>query len=365
MKSFSKAIYAGFATLALSLSLSAQAVVEEIVARVNDSIITKSDLQRSREQLQQEIKQDKTPNPDLEFATREKNLLRDLIDQKLLVQEAKDQGISVENDVIKRLDEIRKQNNLESMEDLEKAAKDQGISFEDFKDNMRNTMLTQRVIGSEVGRRIQLTPAEVTAYYNEHKQDFKQPESVRLSEILVSTEAKPNSPAPDPNAAEAKAKSVLEQIKGGAKFEEIAKKSSDDASAAQGGDLGFFKRGDLSPEIEKLVYAMQPGQTSDVIRTKQGFILLKVTEHKPEGFMAQKDAEEQIQEKLYYEKLQPAVREYLTHLREDAYIDIKPGFVDSGASKNQTKPIVTAANTENKSGESGKKTKKKKKLGVF
>jgi peptidyl-prolyl cis-trans isomerase SurA len=365
MKSFPKAVYAGFATLALSLTLTAQTVVEEIVARVNDSIITKSDLQRSREQLQQEIKQDKASDPDREFTAREKNLLRDLIDQKLLVQQGKELGISVENDVIKRLDEIRKQNNLESMEDLEKAAKDQGISFEDFKDNMRNSMLTQRVIGSEVGRRIQLTPTEVTAYYNEHKQEFKQPESVRLAEILVSMEAKPNAPAPDVNAAEAKAKSLLEQIKAGAKFEDVAKKSSDDASATQGGDLGLFKRGDLSPEIERVVYAMQPGQTTEVIRTKQGFIILKVTEHKPEGYMTQKEAEEQIQEKLYYEKLQPAVREYLTHLREDAYIDIKPGFVDSGASKNQTKPIVTAANAANNSGESGKKAKKKKKLGLF
>jgi peptidyl-prolyl cis-trans isomerase SurA len=362
MKSFSKAISVGLGTLALAAALSAQTIVEEIVARVNDAVVTKSDLQRSREQLQQELKQVKVPDADREFASREKNLLRDLIDQKLLIQEAKDQGITVENDVIKRLDEIRKQNNLESMEDLEKAAKDQGISFEDFKDNLRNSMLTQRVISQEVGRRLQLTPAEVAKYYNEHKQEFKRPEMVRLSEILVSTEAKPNAPAPDLNAAEAKAKSLLEQIKGGAKFEDVAKKSSEDSSAAQGGDLGGFKRGDLSAEIENVVFPMQVGQVTDVIRTKQGFIILKVTDHKPEGFMTEKEAEEPIQERLYYEKLQPAVREYLTHLRENAYIDIKPGFIDTGASKNQTKPVVTAAND---SSNDDKKTKRKKKLGLF
>jgi peptidyl-prolyl cis-trans isomerase SurA len=355
-----------FPILALALvstALSAQTIVEEIIARVNDGIITRSDLQRSRDQLQQEIKQGRNPGNE-DFATREKNVLRDLIDQKLLVQRAKDEGITVENDLIKRLDEIRKQNNLESMEDLEKAAKEQGVSFEDFKDNMRNSMLTQRIIGQEVGRRIQITPAEVAKFYADHKAEFKSPESVHLAEILVSTEAKPNAAKPDEAAAEAKAKSLLDEIKVGAKFEEVAKKSSDDASAAQGGDLGVFRKGELSPELETVVYALQPGQTTDVIRTKQGFIILKVIEHKPEGVLSEKEAENDIQERLYYEKLQPAVREYLTQLREEAYIDIKPGYVDTGASPKQSKPIVTASSAT-PGPEGTDKPKRKKKLGVF
>lgn len=353
----------------LATSLHAQTIVEEIIARVNDGIITRTDLQRSRDQLQQDLKQGhSTQNED--FASREKNVLRDLIDQKLLVQRAKEDGITVDNDVIKRLDDIRKQNNLDSMEALEKAAKDQGISFEDFKDNMRNNMLTQRIIQQEVGRRIQITPAEVAKFYEDHKAEFKSPESVRLGEILVSTEAKPNGSAPNEAQAEAKAKSVLEQIKGGAKFEEVAKSSSDDASAAQGGDLGFFRKGELSPELETLVYGLQPGQTSDVIRTKQGFIILKLLEHKPEGVLSEKEAEEQVQERLYYDKLQPAVRDFLTQLREESYIDIKPGFVDSGASPKETKPIMTpASNATGEQGDKAKqssdKPKKKKKLGVF
>jgi peptidyl-prolyl cis-trans isomerase SurA len=349
----------------VSASLSAQTIVEEIIARVNDGIITRSDLQRSRDQLQQDIKQGRSSNTNEDFATREKNVLRDLIDQKLLVQRAKDEGLNVDNEVIKRLDEIRKQNNLDSMEDLEKAAKDQGVSFEDFKDNMRNSMLTQRVIGQDVGRRIQITPSEVAKYYEEHKAEFKSPESVHLAEILVSTEAKPNAAKPDEAAAEAKAKSLLDEIKAGAKFEDVAKKSSDDAaSAPQGGDLGVFKKGELSPELETLVYALQPGQTTDVIRTKQGFIILKVLEHKPEGMMTEKEAENEIQERLYYEKLQPAVREFLTQLREESYIDIKPGYVDTGASSKQSKPVVAAA-SDTPGAEGSDKPKRKKKLGIF
>jgi peptidyl-prolyl cis-trans isomerase SurA len=344
-------------------SVSAQTIVEEIIARVNDGIITRSDLQRSRDQLQQDMKQQQNPTED--FPTKEKNLLRDLIDQKLLVQQAKEEGISVDNELIKRLDDIRKQNHLESMDDLEKAAKDQGVSFEDFKENMRNTMLTQKVIGQDVGRRIQITPTEVTKYYEAHKAEFKAPESVRLAEILVSTEAKPNAPAPDAAAAEAKAKGLLEQLKGGASFEELAKKSSDDPnSAPQGGDLGVFHKGDLAPELESVVYALQPGQMTDVLRTKQGFIILKVLEHKPEGVLSEKEAENEIQERLYYDKLQPAVREYLTQLREQAYIDIKPGYVDTGASPKQSKPVVTTASAT-PGPEGTNKPKRKKKLGVF
>jgi peptidyl-prolyl cis-trans isomerase SurA len=347
---------------AASLPVHAQTVIEEIIVRVNDSVVTRSDLQRARDQLQQEMKQGNKSDDNRDFATREKDLLRDLIDQKLLVQRGKDDGITVDNELIKRLDEIRKQNNLESMEDLEKAAREQGVSFEDFKEQLRISMMTQKVVSQDVGRRINITPTEVHAYYEKHKDEMKVPEMVRLAEILVSTEPKPNAQPVDPTAAEAKAKSLLEQLRGGAKFEELAKKSSDDASASQAGDLGYFKAGDLAPELEKVVFAMKPGDVSDPIQTKQGYILLKVLEKKAPGVMTEKEAENQIQERIYYEKLQPAVRDFLTQLREEAYIDIKPGFVDTGASAKQSKPIMAEAIAD--PGEQ-KQNKPKKKLGVF
>jgi peptidyl-prolyl cis-trans isomerase SurA len=400
------------------LPASAQTVVEDIVARVNDQIITRSDLQRSREQLKSEMKQQLGAEADQKFPAKEKDLLRDLIDQQLLVQRGKDMGVSADNDVVKRLDEIRKSMNLESMDDLEKAAQQQGISFEDFKNNMKNSIITQRVIGEEVGRKIQTPPSEIAQYYEQHKKEFERPEQVVLAEILVSTEppkpaadqpkpaadgarpavdpAKANAEAPTPTstktepansgntaagapqkaaeaspqdeaargaAAEAKANELLAEIRKGAKFDEVAKKSSDGPTAAQGGDLGAFKRGALAKELEEKVFAMKTGDVSDVIRTKQGYIILKVVEHQTAGIPPQKEVESQIQESIYYEKLQPALRAYLTKLREDAYVDIKPGFVDTGASPNQTKPIVVAS--AGSTGEQQQKKKKKKKLLVF
>lgn len=343
-------------------------MVEEIIARVNNQIITRSEYVREKEQLKQEVQQQEPGNADKAYAEREKDVLRGLIDQDLLLDKGKDLGITADTDLIKRLDEIRKQMNLESMEDLEKAAQAQGVSFEDFKQNLRNSIITQKVIGQEVGSHIQVTKDEEQQFYDQHKDELQQPETVRLSEILVSTPkaapADKNAAAdPDPQqlaAAETKAKELLEQIQKGAKFEEVAKKNSDGPTAAQGGDLGEFKRGVLSKELEDKTFAMKPGDVSEVIRTKQGFVILKVTEHTQPGVPPLKAVEPRVQEALYMEKLQPALRDYLTKLREEAFIDIKQGYVDTGASAKQTKPVETTVKEP-----SAKKLKKKKKFGVI
>lgn len=361
--------------------LVADTVVEEIVARVNGDIVTRSEFQRSRQQLVNEAKDKYGPQADQMVASKEKDVLRDLIDQALLVQKGKDLGITGDTELIKRLDEMRKQMGLDSIEDngtgtsLQKAAEEQGVSWEDFKQNTKNQIVTQQVIGREVGSRLQITEADIKKFYTDHQKEFDEPEQVRLSEILVSpTPVMRGEDPSDPKkkqdlpatpeqlaAAEQKANDLLNQIKGDAKFEDVAKKSSDGPTAAQGGDLGYFKRGSLAGELETKTFAMKPGEMTDVIRTKQGFIILKVTEYHAAGLVPLKDAEPQIQEALYVERIQPALRAYLTKLREEAFIDIKPGYIDSGASPNQTKPIMTAAVAD--SGTAAKK--KKKKLGIF
>jgi peptidyl-prolyl cis-trans isomerase SurA len=252
---------------------------------------------------------------------------------------------------------------LDSMEELEKAAQSQGISFEDFKQNLRNQIITQQVIGKEVGSRLAINKEDEQKFYDEHKSEMEQPETIRLSEILVSTEAKPNDSTDEAQqlqAAQAKAEDLLAQIRKGAKFDDVAKKNSDGPTAAQGGDLGEFKRGTLAKELEDKTFTMKPGDVSDVIRTKQGFVILKVVAHHNAGVPALSEIEPRIQDALYMKKLQPALREYLTKLREDAFIDVKTGYVDSGASPNQTKPVETAAKEPG-----AKELKKKKKFGLF
>ena len=342
-------------------------VVEEIIVRVNNSIISLSDLKRSQEQLKSESeKQD--PSTSAENRPQEKDLLRDLIDSRLLAQKAEELGISADTDVIKRLDELRKQMHAESMEDLEKAAQAQGVSFEEFKQNLKETILTQKVIQQEVGGHLTVTQQEIQEFYNQHKSEMERPETVRLSEILVSTQtpaAAPGQSAPSADEVVAQAKSkadaIYAQLQKGAKFDELAQKNSNGPTAANGGDLEYFKRGTLAKQLEDQVFALKPGQYTEPIRTNQGWVILKVSEHQSEGIPPLKEVEPQIQERLYMAKMQPALREYLTKLRENAYIDIKPPYVDTGASPNETKPVYTTASTTDDS----KKTKKKKKYVVF
>jgi peptidyl-prolyl cis-trans isomerase SurA len=346
-------------------AFSADRVIEEIIARVNNQIITRTEFQRSKEQLRQEAQQQDPTHVDKIVAEKDKDVLRDLIDQQLLLEKGKDLGITGDTELIKKLDDMRKEMNLDTMEDLEKAATSQGVSFEDFKQNMRNQIITQQVIGKEVGSRMSISKEEEQQFYEQHKREMEQPERIKLSEILVSTEKKNAADTSTDDqriaGAQAKADDLLAQIGKGAKFEDIAKKFSDGPSAAQGGDLGYFNRGALAKELEDKTFAMKAGDLSDVIRTKQGFVILKVTEHQQAGIPPFSQIEPRVQDAIYMQKLQPALRAYLTKLREAAFIDIKQGYVDTGASPNQTKPVETAAKEPN----TKELKKKKKKLGVI
>src|ERR1700674_3526152 len=176
--------------------------VEEIIARVNNEIITRSELDKApasaEDDATQECQGKCTPEElKADIEDRQKNTLRDLIDQSLLVQRGKDMSINVEPEVIKKLDQIRVQNKIDSMEDLEKAVSSQGTNWEDFKNNIRTGLLTQRVISSEVGSHITVGKEEVEKFYNEHKAQFVRPEQVALREIEVSTQGKTEAELPD------------------------------------------------------------------------------------------------------------------------------------------------------------------------
>jgi peptidyl-prolyl cis-trans isomerase SurA len=319
--------------LAAGVSAGAQEkghAVEEIVARVNNEIITRSDYEKALAQAVEETQQEcvKCTPEQMKAALEEKrkNTLRDLIDQSLLVQRGKDMGVSVETDLIKRLDELRQQNNLASMEEMEKAVTAQGLNWEDFKSNMRNGLLTHRVIGSEVGSHIQIDKDEVAKYYQEHMKDFVRPEQVVLRELFVTTEGKNEAEKADQKK---KADGLLERVKNGEEFGELAKRFSDGSTAKQNGYLGTFKRGELAKELEDKVFALKKNGLTDVMETKQGYLFLQVMEHYDEGQQTQAKVEPEITEKLYGQRMEPALRNYLKTLREQSYVIVKPGYTDT------------------------------------
>lgn len=320
--------------------------VEEIIARVNDQVISTSDYDRAKNELDQEMRQRGSSMQEMSEA--HKDLLRNLIDQQLWLSKGKELGVTGETELVNRLNEIRKQYNMASLEDLEKAAQQQGVSYEDFKANIRNGIITQEVMRDEVGRKINVTPGEVQRYFEQHKQDYAQQESVRLSEILVPTGAG-DAGSDDPKViadAQAQANEVEAKLKSGADFSQLARTYSKGSTAAEGGDLGQYKRGALAKVLEDQVFALKAGQYTEPIRTKQGYIILKVVEHTPGGIPEFKDVEQDVEQNYYMSKMEPAVRDYLTKMRDDAYLEIKPGYVDTGASPSkQVFPISYSAYT--------------------
>lgn len=354
------------ALLALLLLLSGGAtaragkVIEQIAARVNEDIITLGEIERSRRQLRQELAQQFAgAQLETEYAKREKDILRDLIDQQLLLQKARELNFTGESELIRRLDRIRQEMKLNSLEELEKAAASQGVAFEDFKQGIRSQILTQQVISREVGSKITVSREEMAAYYEENKSRLQRPEQVRLSEIFLTTaDKKPE----EVEAIEKQAAELLERLRSGEDFAVLARRFSQGATASNGGGLGYFQRGQLAKELEDIVWKMKRNQISEVIRTKQGVLILKLEEHFDAGIPPLEKIESEISEAIYMRRIQPALRAYLASLRDDAFIEIRPGFVDSAATATElatssaaSKPIPQAS-SEKESGKGKKKS---------
>jgi peptidyl-prolyl cis-trans isomerase SurA len=325
-------IAAGIAAMVAAMATptrAARKVVERIIARVNSEIVTQRQFEREREKLRQQLSQQYS-GAELDAKVKEysKDLLRDLIDQALLVQKAKDLDISVETDVVKRMDEMRQSFSLGSLEDLEKEAEKQGILWEDFKDGIRRGLLVREVIGREVGRTIIISREDARKYFEEHKQEFSSPEGVALAQILISNEKH------KPEEAEKRAKEALAELKAGQKWAEVVRKYSDDAATArEGGEIGFMKAGTLVPAVSEAIAKLDSNEFSDLIPIKTGYIILKVLERRHQGIPPFEEVEQRVTETLYNQQMQPALRKYLMELRRDSYVYLAPGYVDSGAER--------------------------------
>jgi peptidyl-prolyl cis-trans isomerase SurA len=307
-------------------------VVEEIAAKVNGDIITRGDLERKRAEVEAEAKRQGINGAKLAEVVNEEasNALREKIDTLLLVQKGKDLSISVDGEVTRRLAEIQVQQKISDPDKFhEFLAQQTGMSYEDFKLQMRDQLLTQKVIGEEVGRRIAVPELEMHKYYDEHKAEFVREEQVFLSQILISTEGKS---AEQTAAAEKKAKDLVARAKKGEKFSDLARDNSDETETAKnGGYVGAMKKGLMDKPIEDAVFKAKKGDITDPFKRPQGFLILKVEDRFAAGQATFDEVKEEIQNRLVQPKMEPKVRELLTRLREQAFLEIKEGYIDSGA----------------------------------
>jgi peptidyl-prolyl cis-trans isomerase SurA len=305
--------------------------VEEIVAKCNGDIVTRGDLERSRRELIETLRGAGIAGAELErqLADGEKNLLRDRIDQLLLTQKGKDLNINVDNEVSKQLAAYQSEAKIADPDKFQAYVKEQfGMSFEDVKQEMKNRFLTQRVVREEVSEKMQVKHEEIEKYYNEHKTEFVREERIVLQEILISTEGKDDAGVA---AAEKKAKDLVARGRKGERFAEMARDNSDSISAKGMGELPPYKKGDLVKNMEDLVWTQPKGYITDPIRTNNGFLILRVEDHQKAGQAELSEVENTITEKLLSPRLEAAVRDYLTKLRKDAFLEIKADYIDTGA----------------------------------
>jgi peptidyl-prolyl cis-trans isomerase SurA len=308
-------------------------VVEEIAAKVNSDIVTRGDIQERQKELETYFKdQQKLSGQQLAEAVRDnsKDILREKIDTLLLVQHAKDLNISVDGDVARQMAQLQV---LSKITDSEKfktyVAEQTGMPFEEYKKQMTDKLMVQRCISEEVGRRITIPDPDLRKYYDEHKKDFVRKAQVFLSQIYISTEGKTPAQIAE---AEKKAKDIVARARKGEKFPELVAANSDDPETARnGGQLPPREPGMSIKAVDDFAFTEKKGAISDPIKTPVGFYIMRIDERYEAGLASFDEVKDQIQGILAEPKMEPRVRELLTRLREQAFLEIKDGYVDTGA----------------------------------
>jgi len=333
-------ILAGIAAAGLA-SAAEITVIEEIVAKVNGEIITRGDLERSRKQMESTLRDQGASGPRLQEAVAQgsKDILRERIDQLLLQSKAKELNLNVDSEVAKQLADIQRKSGITDPDKFQQFVREQtGMSYEDYKNDRKNDLLTGRVIRQEVASKIQIKREEAQQYYDGHQDEFKREERVYLRELLVATP-----PGADTAQALKKAKDLADRGKKGEKFEDLARNNSDSGSSQQDGDIGAYEKGKLRPEIEKTVWDQPRGYVTDPINVGNGFLILKVEEHQKAGLAGLEEVLPEINNKLFNPRFNPELRRYLTQLRVNAFLEIKPGFEDTGAAPGKSTAWVDPA----------------------
>ncbi len=308
-------------------------VIEQILVKVNGDIFTKSDLEtRQVAALRQkgesiDLKSD-LGNVALRKALDEitPQIMVDAVDELLIVQRGKELGYRLGDDQFKSvLDNIKKENKMESEEQFQAALKAENMTLADLRRNLERQMIFQRVQQNEVLGKIGVTDEEAKTYYDAHLAEFTTPPTVTLREILVSVpgDGKTLNVAAD-EAAQAKAEEIRKRVSsGGENFEKLAGEISESPSRANAGLIGPLSVTDISPELRKVVEAMKPGAVSEIIRTPRGYQILKLETITPTQVMSVDQAREQISERVFTDKRRAEFQKYLQKLRAQAIIEWK------------------------------------------
>lgn len=294
-----------------------QEIVEAIVAVVNDEVITLSQYKATHEELLQSLRaQLQGEEFRKQYESLRKNILENMIMEALLLQEAKKQGINVNEQVNMAIQKIKEDYNLQTDQDLRRELAKQGMDLESFRKRMEEDILKQNIIFSEVGRSLVVDDTDVVNYYKQHPDEFTVPLEYTLSAIYLSTEGKSE------EEFLAKKKEIDEKIAAGEDFASLAGEYSEGPEKESQGDLGSFKEGELAENLRQAVEDLKEGETTSWIEISNGWYLLKMRERKESHLQTFEEARKTIEEKLYQEQQDKKYKEFMTKLRERSFVKI-------------------------------------------
>lgn len=294
----------------------AAATSADVVATVNGSPITREEMDRAINFMLAQNRTGKTLTAE-EKKKAEEAVLDQLISAELLYQAGKKLEVK---DIDKLVETQLTQNKsrFPSPDAYEKALKASGLTEQNLKEFARKEIYINNLIEKEIASKTTASDEEAKKFYDENKDKFKHEESVKASHILIGVD--PKATAEDKKKAKEKADAILKRVKGGEDFAEVAKKESTCPSSANGGDLGYFAKGQMVPAFESAAFALKPGEISDVVETQFGYHVIKLTDKKPAGTDSFEDMKPKIINYLKTQKVQKGISEYIEKLRKEGKI---------------------------------------------
>ncbi len=298
--------------------ISAAELVDKVAIVVNDEIITDREIEQQLAPIYEKYKTIYNgPKLVEKLEEAKQKLAQQMIEDRLLYSEAKKQNIEIdEKDIDARIQDMVKK--VGSKESFDRALMQQQIALKDLKERYRQQFMIRKLIDKKIGGGTVVTPLEIEAYYNKNSAEFQQPERVKVKNILVSVNK-----FPDPAKSLALAKDISKRLKEGCDFDGLAKLYSDGPAASEGGLMGYVKRGDLLPEIEKAIFALNPGEVSGIVQSSLGYHIFKVEEKEAPKTLSLPEVRREVEQLVYKSKVDVKIKGWLEGLKKNAYIAFK------------------------------------------
>jgi peptidyl-prolyl cis-trans isomerase C len=305
-------------TLVLPAYTAESQSADQKVAVVNGTIIKQAELDSETNRFLARLQSTGRFPTDLELGEIKKQVLENLIAQELLYQESQKKGIKVDQkEVDAQLAALK--DRFPNEAEFNNALTRMNLTEADLRFRFERDLAIRELLNSQIEGKVAVSDKETKAYYDGNLENFKKPEQVRASHILIKVD--PGAEEAKKAEARTKIESVQTKLKKGEDFGALAKEYSEGPSGPNGGDLGFFGRGQMVKPFEEAAFAMKPGQVSDMVETRFGYHLIMVTDRTPEGTVSYEEAKDSLEQFLMQQKVQAAIAEYVETLKAEAKIE--------------------------------------------